>query len=600
MSGNDLSFKPDNTAAVGAIAKAFFDEMSNKRQQGFQRELDRRNKLADEFEALSKDQSLDPADRQQALQHYRALRLLMPDQKTPKEYTPDEKLKKATGDPMGIPAMVPLLYKKVLKEGPKQPSQPPAPAAPTAPAAPAAPGQPKIGAGLSAGMDFSLPPIPGGEIKGPNAISPAPAVPSPGLAIAAMPEPPAQSASAPPGSMANTAPPVDQNLMLGDPTEQWVSKLRTPEQIAEEMARIKGLENQVTLPDGTKIDARASSIVRGQQTAAVQMRRLGLKEDGTPIPETELTPLERVKIGHIRAQEELWDAQIELANARAAGIPAQIEIALGRLRVAQQNANTAASRAQTDGALLGMMLGGGAQGLLGQVDMGVNNPIDSFAEQVLTNQISFESIPSKYRPVVSLKIAQRGGVVIPPKLQDKLMHFTEAREAVNTIYDAVESYQDARGVEKAWAGYKLNSTIDALTRTVGRALGEKGVFTDQDKVDFRKLLSPGIVVSLTDPARAAKWVKDVEGLMNRVEQKQLGGAYQRVYSRKSGELDTFKPGDTKNVIAEVGGEKKPQNAIAPMPEAAPMPPVEQRVAGKTTATINGRLMVWTGKGWKPK
>ena len=271
-------------------------------------------------------------------------------------------------------------------------------------------------------------------------------------------------------------------------------------------------------------------------------------------------------MGYRQSQMELADARIELSQAQAAGIPAQIQIALGRLQVAQRNADTAERRAAIDSALYGSMLGGmnGPPGLLGSPDMGINDPIEAMTEQVLTNQIPYTSIPSKLRPLVSLKIAERGGVVMPQKTQDAMLEFAGARAAIDTIYDSLESYVVADGVvNKAWAAHQLRGRVEANSRIVGKALGELRI-TDQDKADFVRLLSPGIVLSLTDPQRAQDWVRSVELILDRVEKNNLQSAYQRVYARKDGTLDTFKPGSKKNVVGEIGGSTTPATVVAPM------------------------------------
>lgn len=604
MSGSDLSFGGfDTKAAAAQIGKSFLEELQHGREQKLLKQVDDIKKMAEEFEKLAEDPVLDDQDRVYAANHARSLRLLQFGKPLPKEYQPDPKAKDPEGKPIRLPsAMLPLLYKKALKQGPGTPAQPASigqPPAPSAPGASALPPMPQLDAGgppkpgLTMGAEptppeLGAPPQPGGDHFAANAISPAPAIkgmpPAPGApAVAAAPGAPGMLPQPP-------APAFDEFT--------WQPKFRSAEEIAAESAKLKGIENTITL-NGQQVDARALPAMGRQQTASIQMRKIGLNPDGSAIPLEQLTPKERAELTYRQSQMELADARIELAEAQAAGIPANIQIALGRLAIAQQNANTASQRAAIDSAIYGSMLGGmngGPPGLLGSPDMGISDPLEAMTEQVLTNQIEMTAIPSKLRPLVSLKIAQRGGVIVPEKLQSKLMHFTEAREAVDTIYDSLERYIKSEGTDALWSGYQYKSKVDALTRIIGRSLGEKGVFTDADKADFTKLLSPGVILSLTNPQRAQSWVKEVEGIMNRVEADQLQGFYQRVYAKKDGTLSTLAPGSQKNVVAELGGDTKPKPAAS---TAAPLPPISERVANKTRARINGQDMIWTGKGWKP-
>lgn len=592
MSGYDLGNGAFDTGqAAAAIGKSFIEEFQRGREKIFLKELEDRKALAAEFEKLAEDQALDEADRRQAMAHARALRLLMPEKKRPKEYLPDEKLRQSTGDPLGIPAMVPLLYKKVMKEGPKQPEKPAAITAPPSPTAPGAGGPGSPPPGMTTAMP-PMPSMPGGESQGPNAISPAPGMPGMPDATAA----PAMAASPSSPSLPSMPP------MPAPPEEGWEPKFRTREQIAEETARVKTIENRVTF-NGEPADLRTLAASGRQQTAAIQMLKMGYDPTtGEPVDVSKLPAEKQAGIAHRRAQMELIDAQEEYTRTLPTRDSQKIQVAWAQVQVAQQNAQTAASRAMIDAALYGNMLGGmpggPGQGLLG-APTAIDNPIASMAEQVLTKQIEFSAVPAKLKPLVSLEIAQNGGVIVPQTLQSKLMQFTEAREAVDTIYDSLESYIKSEGTGALWAGYSYKAKVDALTRLVGRSLGEKGVFTDADKADFTKILSPGTILSLTNPERAQSWVREVEGIMNRVEAEQLQGFYQRVYSRKDGTLDTFKPGSTKNVVRELGGETTTPAPVATTAPTDTKQRLDPTVPEGTKKQINGRWMIRIKNGWRP-
>ena len=55
-------------------------------------------------------------------------------------------------------------------------------------------------------------------------------------------------------------------------------------------------------------------------------------------------------------------------------------------------------------------------------------------------------------------------------------------------------------------------------------MGEKGVFTDQDNANFKKLLGPGLVLSTTDPQLAHKQIGDIRGLLDQVTERNLKSA----------------------------------------------------------------------------
>lgn len=601
MAGTFEGMGSDLTNPGAEIAKGIARGWQDRNAKELLGELNTRETLAKRLEEIEKDRSYDPQAQEQARNYAIQLRMLKLTDKRPKEFLEDKALTK-----MGLsgieatPAWFRVTMRKKARDGPQEPAQP---AEPQQPADPSAQLQPPpnfdelmtaegagAGVGVSAGTGApsnGLPPMPGGEHLGPNQITAAPAI-------------------APPPS-------------IGD----FESARRSPQDLATEDAELSRIRNSVSLEPNASgmVDSRALPALGRQQTAAIQLRKLGLQPDGvTPVPPEQMTPAEQQKIAHLRAQDELLDAQEAFARARAAYeqqhdefTERSLRIAEGALQVKQQNAQTAASRVAMEGAMYGSMLGSGgtgrAQGFLGGADMGINDPIDSFVEQVLTNQLEFTAIPAKLKPLVSLKIAQTGGVIVPEKLQGKLMQFTEAKEAVDTVQQAIQSYTSAEGTEAMWAAYNLNSKIDGLTRIVGRALGEKGVFTDADKADFRKLMSPGLLFTLSSPERASKWIEQVNGILNRVEQQQLQGFYQRVYARRDRTLDTLRPGDQKNVMGEFDGSGgfKPNPAYqAPAPVApnasntsntAP-PPIEQRVEGVTRAVIGGVPRIWkrTKKG----
>jgi hypothetical protein len=82
------------------------------------------------------------------------------------------------------------------------------------------------------------------------------------------------------------------------------------------------------------------------------MREHGLTVDETdptgeklrPLKYDEMTPLQQQKFDVETTQQEVGEAQAALKKAQAANIPINIQLAMGRLAVARQNANTAVTR----------------------------------------------------------------------------------------------------------------------------------------------------------------------------------------------------------------------------------------------------------------
>lgn len=113
---------------------------------------------------------------------------------------------------------------------------------------------------------------------------------------------------------------------------------------------------------------------------------------------------------------------------------------------------------------------------------------------------------------------------------DKLDEGTAALNAVNAVKDGVVEFQRTsilNPIDKAMSSVRLNNTMTALSRTVGRAMGEKGVFTDQDKADFTKFLGPGIIFSTLAPEEQTKRIELADGLIKKMIKTRVKTFYQR-------------------------------------------------------------------------
>lgn len=583
-----------HASAAAEIARSFFGAINDKKAASIDKETKRRERLVKQFDDIYDDpQNWNDDARQMAFAHANKLRQVLYEPKIPKEYEIDQK----TGS---VPAYQPFLHATTLKHGPKTPAKPGSPsAAPAQPqqpgampdlsalfgaaaagagggggefgAAPVSAGAPNAAPATGSNAATATPGMPGGDHFGGNQISPAPAIPE-------MPEP-------------NLEP---RMLSALDRAQQQRDVTDVQTAIDPEVAKALGL------PEGANLNPQTASLFRGAADRKIKLALKGLDENGDLLPVDKLPPEIAIKVRGESAVQELMSAKVELIKAQATGLPQQIAIAQRKVAIAEQNANTYAQKAATEASLYGGLGAGGGSNFMGALGTGAetNDPIDAMTEQLLTNQLSYKEIPSKLRPLVSLRVAQKNGIIIPPQLQEKLNQFSEARGVTSTVYDGLEDYVTAKGAAKVEAGYRLVNEVEGLTRIVGRAMGERGVFTDADKKDFTRIMSPGKILTLTTPELAQRWVRNVEEIFNRVENNRLQGFYRRAFQTRGGDIKTNLPGD-RNIVHET-------SALPPMPEpvastGAPsangLPPVEKRIAGKTRAVINGKDRVWNGTGW---
>ena len=100
-----------------------------------------------------------------------------------------------------------------------------------------------------------------------------------------------------------------------------------------------------------------------------------------------------------------------------------------------------------------------------------------------------------------------------------------------------------------WAATKeLKEKIPALSTGIGRALSERGVFTDKDRAVFNGIITPGLVWSELQPHEAQKRVNDLISLLNRTKQREIN-AYKQI-----------NPGSNLDVVRDPGGLPPPTPA----------------------------------------
>lgn len=143
---------------------------------------------------------------------------------------------------------------------------------------------------------------------------------------------------------------------------------------------------------------------------------------------------------------------------------------------------------------------------------------------------------------------------IPVSELRRLDEGAEALQAVEEIKWQTQEFQNINTLtspfEKAKAGIALNTTVTAMSRTVGRSLGEKGVFTDGDKEDFKTFLAPNIVYSTLSPGERTKRIEVAERLMTKLIRHRANNFYSRygmLPEDKKHYLDPVGPGATPRV-----------------------------------------------------
>jgi hypothetical protein len=161
--------------------------------------------------------------------------------------------------------------------------------------------------------------------------------------------------------------------------------------------------------------------------------------------------------------------------------------------------------------------------------------VQPFVDRLNGGQIKFSEVPKEYKAPVLEAMGRQGKAILTPTMETKLDQFFEAQSAINKVKQDLESFSGgswSAPIEKVKAGYQLKADVDGLTRMIGRAMGEKGVFTDQDKADFAKILSPGLVVSAMAPDVAKSRIQQLDEFLGGIKRKRLG-MYQ---SRAGGSL----------------------------------------------------------------
>jgi hypothetical protein len=183
-----------------------------------------------------------------------------------------------------------------------------------------------------------------------------------------------------------------------------------------------------------------------------------------------------------------------------------------RLKVAQMQRNTALEVAK---------MTKGAFGADNPADMML---VDGYANAVTTGQLTLPQVPAYpkgLRNAVASRIFRSGFAMVSNDTRDKLASLNTAEAAVDQFEKTLHEYLKSKTPANM---IRLNAQRSAFARMVGRGSGEKGVFTDPDKVDFQRILGPGLVFTTADPDLAQKQVEDIRDFLSNIKMRTLQGS----------------------------------------------------------------------------
>jgi hypothetical protein len=305
----------------------------------------------------------------------------------------------------------------------------------------------------------------------------------------------------------------------GIPPQQVSQQGPAPyERINSEMQRAMFLNGA----EGARL--MAPGITRGQLPAADQTRSIGV-DAGTAVPrETEF-----IQESLITRQEDSQQFQAQ-------------QDAVQRQFQAQQNAADRANRIKL-------------QEMADQAqDRGQQSQfITAMASQVVSGQITYGSVPARYKPAVSALVAAQGGSIIPGKVRERMTEFNSADAALESIESALVRWEQAQTPEeKTKAAINFNGKVQGFSTIIGRSVGNKGVFTDQDQARMESTIQgfpgkAGVAYSLSDPEETKRRLSEVHGLFNEISTRE----FDQYLSGSAG----WRPGNDISGQPKVGDEK---------------------------------------------
>lgn len=531
----------DSASAAAEIARGWARGMQQNNAKQLVAELNAREQLAKKLEEIEKDNGYDPDARDKARNFAIALRMLPPTDKRPKEFEPDPKLAKQLGlsDFEAIPALVQVTLKKRMKDGPKEPPQPAEPADPSASfnAPPAAGGAmppvPSMPGMPTLEAPPSMPPMPGGQQLGPNQVTAAPAVPS-----------------APAGSMGGTVGSAPSSGVLPPPPElpEYISTRRTPEEIALEEGRLAAAKRELPidpaiakflgLPVGTtSVDPAVLQNLRLTGDREARLIARGFDGEGNPLPWKQQLDLAKIN---------LQNAQAEAQRALADGRPDAAAATLLRANAAMLSAQAAMERATNPAA------GGGAGTFFPVVDEQGN----------IIGGVNNKTWATVGPPDIN-------GARKTPAASGSL----DRRAALDATLASLEELEQLGEANTDRIGPVIGRITDVQRNTIGADAGINDLFRISDDIADQLLRArSGAAITEGEYARLRKLVPDPRSPLEKFRSDLAG------YRREALRLRALK--------ADAGRQATKE-----------LPPVGERVAGKTKAVIGGVERVWNGTGW---
>jgi hypothetical protein len=193
------------------------------------------------------------------------------------------------------------------------------------------------------------------------------------------------------------------------------------------------------------------------------------------------------------------------------------------LRVAQLDKMIAAANARQDKSLVASLQ-------RAKLLAGATGDPRLYTDAIETGEIDFNDVPRPLRTDVLSDRVERGKLFVPPSVRKQLAAYSPARKAIDHLETTLEEYLKNPNVE-TYAQY--SATRDGITRVEGRALGEVGVFTDQDSANFKKLTSVNPAMALAMPDMARERIKNARKLLEDVGEAKFGD-YLKAFDRNAG------------------------------------------------------------------
>ena len=186
--------------------------------------------------------------------------------------------------------------------------------------------------------------------------------------------------------------------------------------------------------------------------------------------------------------------------------------------------------------------------------------IDAMANQVATGQVQLSTIPvgGGVRIRVLINLATRGTAIPDKEILSKSMAFSDALSAVEELkskLDVLINTDPVNVVDYGRALIEFDAMRNSFARNVGRSLGEKGVFTDQDKADFARLLGFGMPVTAVVPQFSRDRLLSLESFMSKTYERNFA-AYEKKVQAKLALGNTAANAPTNSVPSIIGEVRK--------------------------------------------